>query len=619
MRRLLSVGLLVALAACAERASIDVVLPADRAFVRSDGSLPIEARVDVDRVTRLRIGLDGRRLSEVGRDADGVFRDHLARLPRGRHRLELVAPEIPGMSATRTVFVDRLPDSPIDGLGLSPDGGLALALSDGRPADDGLFVGPLTLTRIGDGPPLHRLLARNGAFGEVAPGEGTVAWVDRWRAGRGRLRVASVDGSDEGATLAGVRGIAYAPDGATLAARGDGIHVAAAPFVDFVEAAASADLFAFVGPEDDLVAFAKTDVEGAYRATMASAPGYAPTALLPVLRASIARRGGAREVALRHFDAEGPGGLSLYDFGSRSLDERFTAVSTVAYSGDGAWMLAIADPDAAGIGRLVLEDRSTGAEVEVADGIVDAAFEPEGGRVLALSSSGGLTEIDLTGTPFGVEALADGVVAFAALEGGARLWQTADGSLFARLLDAAPGGPAVVPLGPVREDAPEVVASSDARTIAFASEDGTRRPVRRVDLALGMIADFGVDARGPILLASGAVAWIERREEAIDDLWVFPAFPISIRGPRRLAERIDAGAIAIRSDSAAIAVVSDDGGGGLVRCVDPWMRERSLGPFEAAAPRPFFHADGRIVWWGRDGRERRVLFLERCFPDAGDR
>lgn len=634
MRGRLAAALVLSVAGCGGEPPVRFHTPGPRAFV--DGRIAPPVEVEAGRARRLVLHLDGAEIASLEPDADGRFRTRLAVMPpRGRHVLEAFDPDVPGRDARVELFVDRAPDSPVDGFGFSPAGDWAITLADGRPSDDGLAAGRLELVAMhpllaGRG---SRRLSERGVSGVVGSGvEPVVAWLDGWSEGRGDLHVEVADGTGprdggEGG-LPGVREIALSPSGNRLGVLDDGLAVWSSPFDagGLRRVAHEADAFLFAGPAEDLVGFARAGDDGgaeALRAVFAAAPEYAPVALASRVDPVLARNPAAREVALRAHGGDLWGDLLLFGFDGAGVSSPADRVSGFEFSASGEWLVALSRADADGAGILAVSRRlPPAATFTVPGSFIAAAFDREEDHLLALTAQGDLLEIDLRASSPSAAPLAAGVIAFAALEARSALWATADGAMWVRTPDLA-----VLPAGTLHPTRPEVAFDHALDVVAFTSVDGDREPIRRVDLRTGAVAMFGVEARRPTPLAEGALAWAERRADAEDegalaneDLWLYPAFPASIGGPRRVAERVAAQApFPVRPDGRALAVLAGQPRRGerwearaLCVGVDRLVDDR--GAADVTRRATFFLPDGRMVWFGPDGDEDRVLFAAPCGP-----
>lgn len=617
----------IAVAGCGPERGISFREPEDRAFVRGGAPLPVSVTAHPDGVAEIVVAIDGREVARFPRGEDGLFRGEIPVPAAGRHRIEAWAPGLPAAPASAEIFVDRLPDAPVDGEGFSPDGQWAVALSDARPADDGLYAGRLVLAPLGAGGPT-RILTENGVAAEISArtdgGARHVAWLDGWAGREGTLHLDGVEPAPGAATprgWEGVRDFAFDTSGATFALRDAGVRV-----VDLAGGLAAAeehavvadsDAFVFAGPA--VVSFAETGVEGAYAVAFAAPPDFTTVLAVPHVAPLYGASPLGGEVALRTFVEEGPGDLLLYDIATHVMEEPVDRVSAFQYSPDGAWLIAIARTQTNGAGNLALSRRAPVEEpFEVVAGtFVAAAFRGDGEALVALADDGALVEVDLLAASPVATAIAAGVTQFAALAGDAVLWADGAGNLFLR----GPGG-VVAPVGALHPTRPEMVIARDGSAFAFPFVAGmAREPVRRVEVASGIGVDHGQRAHGPVLLAGGAMAWRETRSDAEegglanDDLWLSPAFPGSLFGERRAAER--AGPLAVSPDETAIAVLEGMPRRGepfaaRVRCLAADFRTDERGAADSARRTLRFLADGRLVRFGEDRGETSVMFVEPC-------
>lgn len=532
-------------------------------------------------------------------------------LAPGRHHLLASLPGITGAFAEREVWVARAPEAPVDGFGITRSGSHALILSRGSPADDGFYAGRLSvLTLTTGGVPFEtgrsRELTSKGVFGEVTD-EGRLVWVDGWKNGHGTLHAGEIDGPEEVA-LRGVIDFRIAPDGRTIGARDeDGMIVVALDTGITQRVAPSSRVFVFAGESGDVASFAGEDDSLSRTVTFAGAPGYQPVVLaapvLPVIGASPARR----EAALMEFRESGYGPLVLYDFESQVTARPFEDVSGFAYSSSGKWMLALADTfdGAASIG-LLRRDVEDALPILLDGAFVRAGFDRSASHVYAVQEGelGALFRASLADSALSLSFVASDVSDFLALPDDRMLLLSSAGEL--ALFET---GGAVTALGTLNPDAPALSLSEDGATLAFTSVDGDRRPIRRVNLLTGANARLGQDARRPVALAGGAVAWSEGAgaAEGTRDLWMLPSFPASISGPRPLAADADE-ALALSADGDGFATNA----GGRAICVDAGAHVTDLGAADPDRRELVFLDNGRIARFGIDGNESRVFFIQRC-------
>lgn len=583
--------------------------PPGNAYV-ADGD-DVSIRVRANGYDEVLLSVDGADPVPLMRDAAKKF---VATLPlaAGRHRLVATIPGIAGAVDERDVSVARAPASPIDGFGLSDSGREALFLSDGSPSDDGLFAGRLSVLSLAtSGTPsqtrVSRELTSHGVYGEVTD-EGRVTWVDGWKNEHGTLHLADRDG-EEVVTVKRVRDFAFAKDGRTLGILDDGVLVVEPQTAVTHRVASSSRAFVFSGSGHDLVSFDGETGNNARRATFAAAPAYAPVILvspvLPVIASSPTRR----EAALVEYEPSGPGKLVLYDFTMQIVTRPFDGVEGFTFSRDGDWLLALADTvDGEASVGLLRRDVPDAEAVVLDGGFVRAGFDDSASRVFALESgSAGLLHVaSLADDPPVFTPLVGAVADFLALPEDRMLLLTVDADL---LLVEADGS--YVLLGRWNEDDPEVSLSVDGATFAFTAIEGTRKPVRRVNLLTGESADLGLDGRRPVALDGGAVAWAERSSPDTHDVWIFPTFPASIAGPRPVIADVDVGKpFAPSADGSRFALVAGD----RVFCADAGAHVQDLGLADPERRDVFFLGDGRVGRFGLDRSDARVFFVQRCLP-----
>lgn len=616
----------LAVAGCGPERGLSIREPADRAFVRGGAPMAVSVVAHPEGVAEIVVALDGREVARLARGADGFFSGEIPAPAAGRHRLEAWAPGLPAAPASSDVFVDRLPDSPVEGEGFAPDGRWAVALSGARPADDGLYAGRLVLAPLDGGP--TRVLTEDGVSAEVsAPQDGSsarhVAWLDGWADREGTLhldRVVEVEGAPPPRVWDGVAAFRFDASGETFALRDEGVRVMdIGGGLDGAEHAvvSESDAFVFVGSA--VVSFDETDVEGSYAVAFASPPDFATVLAAPRVEPLYGASPSGAEVALRTFAEEGLGDLLLYDFETHAMEEPVDRASAFSFSPDGAWLVAIARTQTNGAGNLAVSRRlPTALPFEVVVGtFVAAAYRGDGQALIALADDGALVEVELATAMPEASAIAAGVTRFATLAGTAVLWADGAGDLFLR----GPGG-VVTPVGALHPQRPEMVIARDGTAFAFPRiASATREPVRRVDVASGIGVDHGQRAHGPVLLAGGALAWRETRGDAEegglanDDLWLSPAFPGSLFGERRAAER--AGPVAVSQDGEALAVLEGmprrgESFAAHVRCLAADFRTDVRGPADSARRGLRFLPDGRLVRFGADREETGVMFVEPC-------
>ncbi len=601
------VAAVCAVSACGRGGEPRLLSPGDRSLVL--GGVPVEVAVESD-AYRVAIEVDGVPVTELVSHQSGIFRGYLPPLERGAHEVTAYLPDAAGVVATSRVYVDRLALAPVDGWGFSEDASSVVALSKRRTADDGLAVGRLERTAIDGSAAAGEWLTDDGAFAEVTASH--VAWMEDWKGGAGTLRVAGV-GDAAGASIhPGVREMRFTRDGTRLVALDDdGLLQFEDAFEDPRRIIARADAFAFAGPLDEVVSFAAT-AGTSYTATFVDATGRI-TASLAEVRLGVARNPARREVAL--FEAGATPSLLVWDFASSTLTEEVARAAGAEYSRDGSWLAAIVQVGTTG-GTLALSRRGpAGAFDAVAGTFVSAAFDAESSHLYGRAYDGTLVDVTL-GDPLVTAAVAADVVDFAPLAGGALAWYDSTAALHVRRPDGV-----IVPVGALRTSYPEVTLAADGARLAFTTQDGTRQPVRVVDVAAGTWHDFGEDARGLTFLGD-ALAWLERRADEEEgglanfDLWLLPELPIF--GPSRVAQRVKSDASLPKSFAEdRLAVLAD-----LPRRGEPWNARalcvradgevRELGAADAKMRFVFFLPDGRIARFGPDGKEKQVLFFDRC-------
>lgn len=599
-------GLVFALAAglgaCSGGPVVQFEAPEAKAFIADGSNLSI--RVRAKGYDEVLLSVDGAEPVSLMRDASKKFVAELT-LPAGRHTLVATVPGIAGAVAERDVFVGRVPQSPIDGFGLSDSGREGLFLSDGHPSDDGLYAGRMSvLTLTTSGESVARELSDHGVYGEVTD-EGRVTWVDGWKNGHGTLHLAERDGP-ELLRVKDVRDFKFAKDGRTLGVLDDGVLVVD-PAGDDHRVASASRVFVFSGPSNDVVSFDGETGNDARRATFAAAPDYAPVILVTPVLAIIASNPSRRQAALVGYDPSGPGELLLYDFETLVVDRPFDGVGGFTWSLDGDWLLALTDTsdDVASVG-LLRRDVPDAAPVVLDGSFSRAGFDESASRVFALEGgdAGTLFVGSLADDPPVLTALVSGIADFLALPEDRMLLLGTDADL---VLVEADGSYAE--LGRWNEDDPEVSLSPDGATLAFTCVDGLRKSIRRVNLLTGEIGDLGDDAVRPVALNGGAIAWAERSGADSHDVWILPTFPASISGARPVIANVDVSKpFAPSYEGDRFAVVAGD----RVFCADAGAHVLDLGFADTARRDVFFLPDGRVGRFGLDGREDRVFFIQRC-------
>lgn len=590
---------------------VEIVEPARNGFVR-EGE-PIVVRVLAERHDEVRLELDGEVVAPAAERDGGEFVTELVAAAPGRHRLVAEVPGVPGAADVRDVFVARAPHAPVDGFGFARGASHVITLSDARPSGGGLYAGRLTVVGIVEtSGGFVRELTGDGVFAEVSDG-GLLAWTDGWDGAAGTLHLAGLDGP-EIATFEDARDASFGKDGVTLGVLDEGVVVRTADG-EVRRVVPSSRAFVFAGPAGDLVSFdGEADGTGRRTASFATAPDYdLVTVLASPVFPLIASNPVRRESALIEWhEPETPrGSLVLFDYASASVERPFDRVVALTFSRDGAWLVALVDvPEGTLTGSVGLLSRSAPGVPMVHGGdFKKVSFDRGTTRLFALEDTaiGAVHRAWLDSPAPDFEVIATGVQEMYALPGDRMLLLLDGGDL--AIVQPDDG---IVELGTAAGDGTLSVSPDGEHLVFTAAGAGGAIVARRVDLASGHRGDLGtLEARRPVALAGGAVAWAEPAVVGGGEvLWMLPAFPGSFGGPRVVSASLETtGIFPVAPDGGAFAAVL----GGRAVCVRAGGTVKDLGVPDPVRPTPFFLEDGGVARFGIDrGDERRVLFLQRC-------
>lgn len=589
---------------------ITFVDPVRNGFVR-EGE-PIAVRVRAERHDEVRLTADGEPAGEApARGAGGVFEVELAAMMPGRHRLVAEVPGVPGAADVRDVFVARTAHAPVDGYGFAQGASHVITLSGAKPAAGGLYEGRLTVfglvTTAGG---FVRELTGDGVYAEVSDG-GLVAWTDGWTGSKGTLHLAPLDGP-EVAVFEDARDAIFGKDGRTLGVLDDGV-VVRTPDGEVRRVVPSSRAFVFAGPASDLVSFDGDGGDSRRTASFAASPDYETvTVLATPVYPLVANNPVHRESALIEWHAEGEprGSLVLYDYETATVERPFDGVLALTFSRDGAWLVALVDsPEGELMGSVGLLSRTApGVPMVHAGDFRKVSFDRGTTRVFAHESTAiGAVHRAWLDSPAPVfEVIATGVQEMFVLPGDRMLLLHDQGDVSVVQPDDS-----ILELGTAGGDGTLSVSPDGEHLVFTAAGEGGRIVARRADLVAESVGDLGtIEARRPIALAGGAVAWAEPSADGEGEvLWMLPAFPGSFGGPRVVSASLQtAGVFPVAPGGGAFAAVAD----GRALCVRASGMAKELGPPDPGRPTPFFLEDGRVGRFGVDRGEERVLFLQRC-------